>query len=111
MLSKKLLQDYFFSKTTLMSGLFGIVLTCATINVAEATACYCGMEAYSRAYIINQAKYWGDVSNDARTCNGCRKLCQEGWKAGFAYGNCWGQTIKSSNCKGCESTKSSKASR
>ena len=101
MLSKKLLQGYCFAKTIWMVGLFGIVLTCATINGAEAqTLCYCSLEAYTQDYIRSQAEEWGQVF-PIPTCDRCRKLCQERVKVGFSWGACWGQTIKPSNCDGC----------
>ena len=103
MLSKKLLQGYCFAKTIWIPGLFSIILTCATINGAEAEAplCYCALEAYSQQFIINQANQSNYITAGIPTCDRCRKLCQIGLEVAFSWGTCWGQTIKPSNCDGC----------
>jgi len=84
--------------------LFIGAMLCPSIAIASQT-CYCAIVG---AGGIPTVKMWattkgdaGGMSFEAKYCTECQEACWKDVKMYFAYGKCWGQSDKPSNCNGC----------
>ncbi len=102
MLAQKILPKCFV-KPIWMSALLGAVLMSPNGTEARKTPdCYCAGEAYDQNWIHDRGTITTLTDGSTPpTCDRCRILCLDKTLAAFAWGNCWGQSIKKSNCNGC----------